>query len=733
MGFPLLRRCATVAVAVSVFAASTAVMVASAAPPKAPAVLGEASRSAVPGSYVVKLKDSATLRRLGAGELARVLAGRYRATLDAVWQRALSGFAATMTRDSAAALAADSAVEYVVQDQYMAKAGSSPPMSPAGGGDASIDGSQTPVTWGLDRIDQHARPLDNHYSYDESAGQGVHAYILSTGILATHPDLAGRVVGGGNFILDGRSSTTDCHGAGTRIAGVVGGTEFGVAKLVTLVSVRDSNCSNVTTVAAVVSAFDWVISNASLPAVVVHLLLDYCFDNNGQPVACPSGVADALINAQESAFVAGITVFGAAGDSNQDACAKATGAAPDTVHVGSTGSDDARSPTANFGPCVTMYAPGHAISTDDPVTGTGTFSDGGFAAAYVAGAAALFAGKPEFAGATPTQIRDELVQNRSTPNVVTGLTANTPNRLLFTGPPGFFTIGESASLAPSGDGVELFGTNNNGRIQVRHGTGVAAVAGWTPWTHSQTKGWLSVSAEPNADGRLALAGLTPSGEVWLREETSAGSNAWSNWLQLSGVPGAVPIGRVTMAHNLSNRLQVFATTHQGQAYYRSQLAPGSRQWSAWTSFAFPGRLRHLTAVRQGDGRIQVLAVDDAGAVWRTTQTTPTDTNWSSFTKLSGFGVASIAAARHANGSIELIGVDAGGGAWRRTQPANGAWGAWSRLHPKTLARVTAEAGNDGRIQIVGVDNLGNVWHSAQTSPNAGTYTPWTLLDGQLRP
>lgn len=727
MVFQLLRRGAAVAVAVTVFAGSTATLVASAALPKAAAVRGEASLSAIPGSYVVKLKDSATLRRLGTGELAQGLATRYRAALGNVWRRALPGFAATMTRDSAVALATDAAVEYVVQDQYLAKAGSSPPMETR----SSVAGTQTPVTWALDRIDQHARPLDNHYSYDESAGQDVHAYILSTGILATHPDLAGRVVGGGNFIPDGRSSTSDCHGAGTRLAGIVGGTEFGVAKLVTLVSVRDSNCGNVTTLGAVVSAFDWVITNAALPAVLLHVLLDYCYDNNGQPVACSPEVADALINAQESAFAAGITVFGAAGDSSQDACDKSTGAAPDTVHVGATGIDDARSPTSNFGPCVTMYAPGHAIVTDDPVTGTGTFSQSAASAAYVAGAAALFAGKPEFAGATPTEIRDELVKNRSTPDVVTGLTADTPNRLLFTGPPGFFTVGESASLVPRADGLDLFGTNNNGRIQYRHQTGVA---GWTPWTHSQTKGWLSVSAEPNADGRLALAGLTPSGEIWLREETSAGSNQWSNWTRLSNSPSSIPIGRVTMAHNLSNRLQIFATTHLGHAFYRYQFGPGSRQWSTWIQFsAFSGKLRSITAVRQADGRIQVLAVDDAGAVWRTTQTTPTDTTWSPFTKLNGFGVASIAAARHANGNIELIGVDAGGGAWRRTQAAGGAWGDWSRLHPKTLARATAETGNDGRIQIVGVDNLGNVWHSVQTFPNADTYSPWVLLDGQLRP
>jgi hypothetical protein len=202
---------------------------------------------------------------------------------------------------------------------------------------------------------------------------------------------------------------------------------------------------------------------------------------------------------------------------------------------------------------------------------------------------------------------------------------------------------------------------------------------------------------------------------------------------MTAAPGPVPIGRVVMAHNLSNRLQMFATTHQGLAYYRSQLLPGSRLWSAWRQFTFSGKLRSITAVTQADGRIQVLGVDDSGQVWRATQTTATDTNWSVFTKLTGFGVASIAAARNANGNLELVGVDAGGGGWRRTQAANGTWGDWSALNQKTLARLTAEAGTDGRIQLIGVDNLGNVWQSVQTSPNATTYSAWSILDGQLRP
>jgi hypothetical protein len=96
-------------------------------------------------------------------------------------------------------------------------------------------------------------------------------------------------------------------------------------------------------------------------------------------------------------------------------------------------------------------------------------------------------------------------------------------------------------------------------------------------------------------------------------------------------------------------------------------------------------------------------------------------------------MTTVAVARNANGKLGLVGVDAGGGDWRRTRATAGTYGDWSRLSPRTLARVAAETGANGRIQLVGVDNLGNIWQSAQTSANAGTWSPWSQLDGQLRP
>ncbi|MFM9226894.1 MAG: hypothetical protein ACKOQ1_09790 [Actinomycetota bacterium] len=50
-------------------------------------------------------------------------------------------------------------------------------------------------SWGLDRIDQRALPLNSSYSYD-TTGAGVDAYIVDTGILPTHSQFGSRVRAG---------------------------------------------------------------------------------------------------------------------------------------------------------------------------------------------------------------------------------------------------------------------------------------------------------------------------------------------------------------------------------------------------------------------------------------------------------------------------------------------------------------------------------------------------------
>ena len=65
----------------------------------------------------------------------------------------------------------------------------------------------------------------------------MHAYIIDTGIRATHQEFAGRIGNGFTAVNDG-NGTNDCNGHGTHVAGTVGGTTYGVAKAVTLHAVR---------------------------------------------------------------------------------------------------------------------------------------------------------------------------------------------------------------------------------------------------------------------------------------------------------------------------------------------------------------------------------------------------------------------------------------------------------------------------------------------------------------
>jgi len=347
------------------------------------------------GRYIVVLRPSVTNAAVVAQDHAR----RLGADVSFVYQSALKGYAAVLTSAAVADIRSDPRVAYVQRDLVV-----------------HATTTQTGATWGLDRIDQAARPLSGTYSYTNT-GAGVRAYIIDTGIRFTHQEFGGRAVAGFDAIVPG-GPASDCNGHGTHVAGTVGGSTYGVAKSVTLVAVRVLTCAGTGLTSQVIAGIDWVTANhqAGQPAVA--------------NMSLGGGANAALDTAVNNSINDGVSYGVAAGNDSADACGTSPARVAAAMTIGATDSNDARASFSNFGSCVDWFAPGVNITSSWWLTdtSTNTISGTSMATPHTVGVAALYLQSNP--SATPAAVRTALF-NLTTKGIVTG--ANSANNhLLFT-------------------------------------------------------------------------------------------------------------------------------------------------------------------------------------------------------------------------------------------------------------------------------------------------------------
>ncbi|KAF4977661.1 hypothetical protein FZEAL_5851 [Fusarium zealandicum] len=279
---------------------------------------------------------------------------------------------------------------------------------------------QQPAVWGLGSI-SHRTPNWQEYPYDVSAGLGMWAYVIDTGINTNHTEFEGRAHLGYNAMPG--TLFVDVNGHGTHCAATIAGKIYGVSKQSNLMAVKVFHSGGSTT-DVVLDGFEWAVTNITLtPGRTQRSVISMSLGQSR---------SEAFNAAIEAAYRAGVLTVVAAGNSNADARDFSPASAPRAITVGAVDIRNSRPSFSNYGPVVDVFAAGVGVksawigsnSAENTISGTS------MACPHVAGLALYLRGKEALT--TPASVA-ERIKNLATTGVVGNAGLGSPNLLAYNG------------------------------------------------------------------------------------------------------------------------------------------------------------------------------------------------------------------------------------------------------------------------------------------------------------
>lgn len=217
--------------------------------------------------------------------------------------------------------------------------------------------------------------------------------VIDTGVRASHPDLAGQVLPGYDFVNQD-SNADDDHGHGTLIAGVIAArynNNVGVSGLapgVRILPIKALSANGIGTDFDVAKGIRWA---ADKGAKIVNLSL-------GGPEESKS-----MQEAVDYAHARGVTVIAAAGNEGKSSIYYPA-AGRNVIAVGATDRSDRRAGFSNYGKGLSVTAPGVAVLTTSYKGDYSYVSGTSIATPHVAGLAALMVSRNP--SLVPDQVQD---------------------------------------------------------------------------------------------------------------------------------------------------------------------------------------------------------------------------------------------------------------------------------------------------------------------------------------
>lgn len=348
----------------------------------------------MPGQYLVILHAGThesqvqrTIRRLRAKAARR----GYLVEILQTYSGALQGFLVKMSRDVLHMAVSLPHVHYIEED-------------------SSIFAQSAP--WNLQRLLQPHGGISENGTYKPPNDGGMaEVYLMDGSVQSSHRELEGRVL-----ITDFSNvpeedgvrvhrQASQCDSHGTHLAGVVSGSDSGVARGAGVNLVRVLNCQGKGTVSGALAGMEYIRASLLVrPVDAVVVLLPFI-----------GGFSRSLNTACRDMVANGAVVIAAAGNYRDDACLYSPASEPEVITVGAVNSaDQLMSQGAggtNFGRCVDLFAPGDDIvsASSDCSTCFTSRSGTSQAAAHAAGIAAVILSSNQMA--SPVQVLQTMLHH----------------------------------------------------------------------------------------------------------------------------------------------------------------------------------------------------------------------------------------------------------------------------------------------------------------------------------